>query len=39
MGERLLERDAPLGVLADAVAEASAGRGSTVLISGEAGIG
>src|SRR5919198_6031693 len=39
MGERLLERDAPLGVLAGAVADAAAGRGSTVVISGEAGIG
>jgi DNA-binding CsgD family transcriptional regulator/tetratricopeptide (TPR) repeat protein len=39
MGERLLERDAPLSVLTGAVAEAAAGRGSTVLISGEAGIG
>jgi DNA-binding CsgD family transcriptional regulator/tetratricopeptide (TPR) repeat protein len=39
MGERLLERDAPLGVLAGAVADAAKGRGSSVLISGEAGIG
>jgi DNA-binding CsgD family transcriptional regulator/tetratricopeptide (TPR) repeat protein len=39
MGERLLERDAPLGVLAGAVADAAVGRGSTVLVSGEAGIG
>ena len=39
MGERLLERDAPLGVLAGAVTDAGAGHGSTVLVSGEAGIG
>src|SRR6266511_894938 len=39
MGERLLERDAPLAVLTGAISEAGAGRGSTVLISGEAGIG
>jgi DNA-binding CsgD family transcriptional regulator/tetratricopeptide (TPR) repeat protein len=37
--ERLLERDAPLGVLTGAVAVAGTGHGSTVLISGEAGIG
>jgi ATP/maltotriose-dependent transcriptional regulator MalT len=39
MGERLLERDAPLSVLASAVADAAGGQGSTVLVSGEAGIG
>src|SRR5258705_1579428 len=35
----LLERDAPLGVLVDAVADGAEGRGSTALVSGEAGIG
>jgi DNA-binding CsgD family transcriptional regulator/tetratricopeptide (TPR) repeat protein len=35
----LLERDAPVAVLQAAVAEARAGRGSVVLLSGEAGIG
>ena len=36
---RLLERDDELGVLADAVEDAVAGRGSVVLVAGEAGIG
>jgi DNA-binding CsgD family transcriptional regulator/tetratricopeptide (TPR) repeat protein len=36
---RLLERKDELGVLAEAVQEAMAGRGSLILISGEAGIG
>ena len=36
---RLLERDDELGVLADAVRDAAAGRGSVVLVAGEAGIG
>jgi DNA-binding CsgD family transcriptional regulator/tetratricopeptide (TPR) repeat protein len=35
----MLERDAELSVLADAVQAAAAGRGSVVLIFGEAGIG
>ena len=35
----LLERDVPLRALADALADADAGRGRIVLISGEAGIG
>jgi DNA-binding CsgD family transcriptional regulator/tetratricopeptide (TPR) repeat protein len=39
MGEVLLERDAQLRVLEAAVADAGAGRGSTVLVTGEAGIG
>jgi DNA-binding CsgD family transcriptional regulator/tetratricopeptide (TPR) repeat protein len=39
MGEQLLERDAQLGVLVGAVDDARAGRGSTALVTGEAGIG
>ncbi len=35
----LLERDAPLGALVEALAAAEDGHGSTALISGEAGIG
>src|SRR5690348_3165120 len=35
----LLERDAPLGALVEALAAAGDGHGSTALISGEAGIG
>ena len=37
--QRLLERSAPLGVLHAAWERASSGRGGTVLIEGEAGIG
>ena len=36
---RLLEREDDLGVLAEAVQDAVAGRGSVVLVAGEAGIG
>jgi DNA-binding NarL/FixJ family response regulator len=36
---RLLEREDELGVLADAIHDAVAGRGSLVLVAGEAGIG
>ncbi len=36
---RLLEREDGLGVLVDAVQDAAAGRGSVVLVAGEAGIG
>jgi DNA-binding CsgD family transcriptional regulator/tetratricopeptide (TPR) repeat protein len=39
MGPPMLERDAELSVLADAVQAAAAGRGSVVLVFGEAGIG
>jgi len=37
--ERLLEREAPLETLDGAVRDAAAGRGSLVLVGGEAGIG
>src|ERR1700680_4554510 len=36
---RLLEREDELGVLADAVQGAAAGRGSVVVVAGEAGMG
>jgi DNA-binding CsgD family transcriptional regulator len=36
---RLLEREDELGVLADVVRDAAAGRGSVVFVAGEAGIG
>jgi DNA-binding CsgD family transcriptional regulator/tetratricopeptide (TPR) repeat protein len=39
MAEVLLERDAQLEILARAVADGGEGRGSTALVSGEAGIG
>ena len=39
MAASLLERAPELGVLQAAVAEAAAGRGSVVLVLGEAGIG
>lgn len=39
MGRRILERDAELSVLADAVRAAGGGDGSAVLVFGEAGIG
>jgi len=39
MGPPMLERDAELSVLADAVQAAAAGRGSVLLVFGEAGIG
>jgi ATP/maltotriose-dependent transcriptional regulator MalT len=39
MAEVLLERDAQLEVLVEAVAEGGKGRGSTALVAGEAGIG
>src|ERR1700760_213124 len=39
MGPPMLERDAELSVLADAVQAAAAGRGSVVLVFGEAGVG
>ncbi|WFF05831.1 AAA family ATPase [Micromonospora sp. WMMD1076] len=39
MGRHLLERDAELGLLADAVAGAFVGQGSIALVTGEAGIG
>ena len=39
MAGAVLERDAELAALRAAVADATAGRGSVVLISGEAGIG
>ncbi|HEV2778469.1 MAG TPA: AAA family ATPase [Actinophytocola sp.] len=39
MTESLLEREPALAVLREAVAEARAGQGSVVLVSGEAGVG
>lgn len=39
MAPRLLERDAPLGALLGALEAAASGRGSTALVTGEAGIG
>jgi DNA-binding CsgD family transcriptional regulator/tetratricopeptide (TPR) repeat protein len=39
MGTMLLERDAPLAVLEEALASARAGRGRLVFLSGDAGIG
>ena len=39
MAPRLLEREAPLGALIDALAAAEAGQGSTALVIGEPGIG
>jgi DNA-binding CsgD family transcriptional regulator/tetratricopeptide (TPR) repeat protein len=39
VGDGLLERDAELGALLAAVADAAAGRGCAVLVTGEAGIG
>jgi DNA-binding CsgD family transcriptional regulator/tetratricopeptide (TPR) repeat protein len=39
MAERLLERESQLDVLVDSVADAAAGHGSTVLVTGDAGIG
>ena len=39
MAPRLLEREAPLGALIDALAAAEAGHGSTALVIGEPGIG
>ncbi len=39
MASRLLERDAPLRTLFGALEQAEGGRGSTALVSGEAGIG
>ncbi|MEZ5095672.1 MAG: AAA family ATPase [Nocardioides sp.] len=39
MGSLLLEREAELAALADGVREAATGRGSVVLVCGEAGIG
>jgi hypothetical protein len=39
MTGRLLERDAELGLLQDGLRQAGRGRGSVVLVSGEAGIG
>src|SRR4051812_12795304 len=39
MAPRLLEREEPLGELLGALRDAEAGRGSTALVTGEAGIG
>ena len=39
MSSELVGRDAPLGVLRDALAASTKGRGRLILVTGEAGIG